>query len=69
MILFADVILPLALADSYTYIVPKELEGAIGPGYRVIVPFGKNKFYTAIVLRIHQNKPDRRTEKRVCELF
>ena len=58
MILFADVILPLALADSYTYIVPKELEGAIGPGYRVIVPFGKNKFYTAIVLKIHQNKPE-----------
>ena len=58
MILFADVILPLALADSYTYVVPKELDGAIGPGYRVIVPFGKNKFYTAIVLRIHQNKPE-----------
>ena len=58
MILFADVILPLALADSYTYLVPKELEGAIGPGYRVIVPFGKNKFYTAIVLKIHQNKPE-----------
>ena len=56
--LFADVILPLSLADSYTYVVPKELEGAIGPGYRVIVPFGKNKFYTAIVLRIHQNKPE-----------
>ena len=58
MSLLADVILPLALADSYTYLVPKELEGAIGPGYRVIVPFGKNKFYTAIVLRIHQNKPE-----------
>lgn len=55
--LFADVILPLALADSYTYIIPKELEGTIHAGYRVIVPFGKNKLYTAIVLRIHQNKP------------
>ena len=57
MSLFADVILPLALADSYTYIIPKELENTIQPGFRVIVPFGKSKFYTAIVLRIHQNKP------------
>ena len=55
--LFADVILPLALADSYTYIIPKELESSIQIGFRVLVPFGKNKFYTAIVLRIHQNKP------------
>ena len=57
MSLFADVILPLALADSYTYVIPKELENSIQPGFRVIVPFGKNKFYTAIVLRIHQNRP------------
>ena len=55
--LFADVILPLALADSYTYIIPEELESTIQIGFRVLVPFGKNKFYTAIVLRIHQNKP------------
>ena len=58
MSLFADVILPLALADSYTYLIPKELERIIQPGFRVLVPFGKSKFYTAIVLRIHQNKPD-----------
>lgn len=57
MSLFADVILPLALADSYTYVIPKELEGSIQIGFRVLVPFGKNKFYTAIVLRIHKNKP------------
>ena len=55
--LFADVILPLALADSYTYEVPKELENTVQIGHRVIVPFGKSKFYTAIVLRIHQNRP------------
>ena len=58
MSLFADVILPLALADSYTYEVPKELENTIQIGHRVIVPFGKSKFYTAIVLRIHKNRPE-----------
>jgi primosomal protein N' (replication factor Y) len=57
MSLFADVILPLALADSYTYVIPKELENTIQAGHRVIVPFGKSKFYTAIVLRVHQNRP------------
>ena len=57
MTLFADVILPLALADSYTYEIPKDLERVIQPGHRVIVPFGKNKFYTAIVLRVHHKRP------------
>ena len=58
MSLFADVILPLALADSFTYKVPKELVDTIKIGHRVIVPFGKSKFYTAIVFRVHQNKPE-----------
>src|SRR5690554_5435631 len=57
MLSFADVILPLAVADSYTYIIPKELKNSIQIGFRVLVPFGKNKFYTAIVLRIHQDEP------------
>ncbi|MDD2476880.1 MAG: primosomal protein N' [Dysgonamonadaceae bacterium] len=65
MSLFADVILPLALADSYTYIIPAELKNIIQPGFRVIVPFGKTKFYTAIVLRIHQNKPHNITLKEI----
>lgn len=65
MSLFADVILPLSLADSYTYLIPKELERTIEPGFRVIVPFGKSKFYTAIVLRIHQNKPKNITLKEI----
>ncbi len=63
--LLADVILPLALADSYTYVIPKELENTIQPGFRVIVPFGKNKYYTAIVLRVHQNEPQHVTLKEI----
>ncbi|MGV8964137.1 MAG: replication restart helicase PriA [Candidatus Saccharimonadaceae bacterium] len=63
--LFADVILPLSLNDSYTYIIPKELEHTINIGFRVIVPFGKNKFYTAIVLRIHNNEPQHITLKEI----
>ena len=63
--LFADVILPLALQDTYTYLIPKELEDTVKVGFRVIVPFGKNKFYTAIVLRVHPNEPQHITIKEI----
>ncbi len=55
--MFVDVILPLPLADSYTYAVPAEMQEKIDKGYRVIVPFGNRKHYTGIVKKIHQNIP------------
>lgn len=54
---FVDVILPLALPNLYTYRVPQEMNGAVGVGYRVIVQFGKNKLYSAIVSRLHTEVP------------
>lgn len=57
MTLLADVILPLALANKYTYLVPKEFENTLYPGVRVVVPFGKSKYYTGIVQKTHHNKP------------
>lgn len=55
--LFADVILPLPLAESFTYVVPAEMQEKIGTGFRVVVPFGKRKYYTAVVLRLHHTPP------------
>ncbi len=55
--MFADVVLPLPLAQAFTYAVPAEMRKEIGTGFRVIVPFGKRKFYTAVVLRLHHNAP------------
>ncbi|HEY5569880.1 MAG TPA: primosomal protein N' [Bacteroidales bacterium] len=52
---FIDVILPLPLAGSYTYAVT-DPEILLDEGFRVVVPFGK-KFYTGIVLRVHQQRP------------
>lgn len=52
---FIDVILPLPLAGSYTYAVT-DPEILLEEGFRVVVPFGK-KFYTGIVLRVHQQRP------------
>ena len=54
---FVDVILPLSIPNTYTYRVPYELNEAIGIGKRVIVPFGKAKYYTAIVKDVHEEVP------------
>jgi primosomal protein N' (replication factor Y) len=54
---FADVILPLSIPNTYTYRVPFELNEEIGIGKRVIVPFGKAKYYTAIVREVHEQVP------------
>ena len=50
---YADVILPLPLENSYTYRIPEDLERAVTPGCRVIVHFGKKRYYTAIVMEVH----------------
>ena len=60
--LYADVILPLALARTYTYSVPEELVGQIREGIRVEVQFSKNKHYAGIVRRVHHRRPDFKTK-------
>ena len=55
---FANIILPLPLAHTYTYSIPTEMEQQIAVGMRVIVHFGANKFYTGIVVNIHSNHPN-----------
>ena len=49
--------LPLALPQDYCYAVPVELVPFVKVGQRIIVQFGKSKFYTAIIKRIHNTKP------------
>ena len=53
--LYADVVLPLPLQGLYTYLIPAESLDSVQEGSRVIVQFGKKKFYTAIVFRIYQS--------------
>ena len=48
-------ILPLPVANVYTYVVPTEMLGQLNVGMRVIVPWGKTKIYTALVYSFHQN--------------
>ncbi len=56
--LFADVILPLALPKTYTYSIPEHLQNLIHIGQRVVVPFAGKKLYSAIAYKIHQAAPE-----------
>lgn len=55
--LLADVILPLPLAETYTYILPERLRGKVSMGSRLIVPFGTKKIYSAIVVAVREDVP------------
>ena len=56
-ILYADVILPLPLPDTFTYQVPAALEQTIAVGHRAVVQFGKQRVYAAIVTKLHHEQP------------
>lgn len=55
---YADIILPLPAAGTFTYRVPDSMKGKIIPGMRVFVPFGSRKFYSGIIKKIHQFPPE-----------
>ena len=54
---YVDVILPLPLPKSFTYSLPDEYAEEVKIGCRVVVPFGRKKFYTAIVRNVHYCAP------------
>ena len=54
---FVDVILPLPLPRCFTYSLPEEWADEVQMGCRVVVPFGRKKYYTAIVRNVHYCEP------------
>lgn len=66
---FVTVILPLALHKSFTYYVPEEWIARIGFGKRVEVQFGKNRLYTALVIRVHQDPPGAYSPKSILSVI
>lgn len=67
--MFADVILPLPLPGTFTYSIPAEMERTILPGCRVTVPLGNKKSYTALVVTLHDKKPEEYEVKEIKELL
>ncbi|SMG21526.1 replication restart helicase PriA [Sphingobacterium psychroaquaticum] len=54
---FVEVILPLYIAKTYTYRVPVEWNDHVAVGKRVIVQFGRNKIYAAVVHKVSHEAP------------
>lgn len=66
---FADVILPLPLYRYFTYRIPADMQGRLRQGHRVVVSFGRAKFYTAIVVALHDTEPQGYEVKEIATLL
>lgn len=66
--MFADITLPIPF-DSFTYLVPSDMETRVMRGCRVVVPLGKNKIYTGVVLNTHNNTPEGVEVKAIIEVL
>jgi primosomal protein N' (replication factor Y) len=55
--MYADLIFPFPLSQTFTYSVPEEFQAEIAPGMRVAVQFGVRRMYSALVYKIHYQKP------------
>ncbi|MBL7886726.1 MAG: primosomal protein N' [Flavobacterium sp.] len=66
---FIEAILPLALPKTFTYKVSEAEFHFIQIGMRVMVPFGKNKMYTALVVDLHQIPPTLYEAKEIHQIL
>ncbi|WKL48475.1 primosomal protein N' [Flavobacterium pectinovorum] len=66
---FAEVVLPLSLAKTFTYRISEAEFHFIKKGMRVAVPFGKSKIYTALVIDIHENAPTLYDAKEIHQIL
>lgn len=55
--MLVQVIVPLAVQGRFTYEVPDEMRQYVGIGSRVLVQFGRKKYYTGIVSGLDQTAP------------
>jgi len=55
--LFAEVIIPVAAPGTYTYLVPEKYRDRVSRGSRVVVQFGKKRYYSGIVAVLHSTEP------------
>lgn len=55
--MYVETILPLPLYSTFTYSVPDDFASDVKVGSRVLVQFGKKKFYTALVSATRSDAP------------
>jgi primosomal protein N' (replication factor Y) len=69
MLFFAEVILPLSLARTFTYSISETEYHYIKKGMRLAVPFGKSRIYSALVVETHQNQPTLYDAKEIHQIL
>lgn len=67
--MFIQVILPLPIQDKFTYEVPDDTPQSVGLGTRVLVQFGRKKYYTAIVAGLDQRPPQNYEVKKIMAVL
>lgn len=65
---YIDVIVPLPLSGIFTYSLPENI-GKVRQGSRVIVQFGKKKFYAAVAYRIYESEEVRDYVKEIISVL
>ncbi len=66
---FADVIVPVAVPNLYTYRLMREHVGKVEIGARIIVQFGNSKIVTAVVVSVHSTPPKNYQAKYILEIL
>jgi primosomal protein N' (replication factor Y) len=66
---FVDLILPVPIRQLFTYSVPEALVNDCQTGKRAVVQFGKKKIYSAIIKKVHQNKPSEHATKNILNII
>ncbi len=56
--LYAELILPVPLNQTFTYIIPATMEAMALVGMRCMAPFGRNHEYTGIIVGLTPHKPE-----------
>jgi len=67
--MFAEIIIPLALPQNYTWKVPEQFQDAVLVGCRVEVNLGPKKKYAGIIKRLHQEKPQHFEPKDILNII
>ncbi len=66
---YCEVILPLPLQGTFTYLISPQDREVVAAGSRVVVSFGKKKIYTGIVLETHMKSPEEYRPKELLEVL
>ena len=66
---FAEVILPIPLHRTFTYVIPDNLTNQAQVGSRVIVLFGSKKIVTGVIHSLHHVCPDGFEPKEIIDIL